>query len=43
MNQDKPDESIRRILRELRSSGPYANPRLADRMAKVNGLSEDDR
>lgn len=43
MNQDKPEESIRRILGELRGSGPYANPRLAARMAKVNGLIEEDR
>ncbi|MGO1398962.1 MAG: FMN-binding negative transcriptional regulator [Brevibacterium yomogidense] len=40
MNQDKPEESIRRILEALRAPGPYSNPRLADRMAKVNGLVE---
>jgi transcriptional regulator len=36
MNQDKPAESVRSIMEELRGSGPYANPALAERMAVVN-------
>ncbi|GEM_PF-5226545 len=36
MNQDKPAESVRTILRDLRGEGPYANPALAERMECVN-------
>lgn len=43
MNQDKSEESIRRIVEHLRTAGPYANPRLADRMERVNGLAEEAR
>lgn len=38
MNQDKPVESIRTIIAELRRPGPYQNAALADRIAAVNGL-----
>lgn len=36
MNQDKPAESVRRILAHLRGESPYANPALAERMERVN-------
>ncbi|GAA1138247.1 FMN-binding negative transcriptional regulator [Nesterenkonia lutea] len=36
MNQDKPPGSVRNIIEELRSPGPYAQPALADRMERVN-------
>jgi transcriptional regulator len=38
MSQDKPAEVITRIIEALRRPGPYENPRLADRIATVNGL-----
>jgi transcriptional regulator len=38
MSQDKPTEVITRIVEALRRPGPYENPRLADRIATVNGL-----
>jgi transcriptional regulator len=38
MSQDKPAEVITRIVEALRRPGPYENPRLADRIATVNGL-----
>lgn len=36
MNQDKPAESVRTIIDQLRGSGPYANSVLADRVERVN-------
>jgi transcriptional regulator len=36
MSQDKPAEVVSRIIATLRQPGPYANPALADRMARVN-------
>lgn len=36
MSQDKPVESVRSIIEELRGTGPYADPALADRMERVN-------
>lgn len=36
LNQDKPAESVRTILRNLRGEGPYANPALTERMEGVN-------
>ncbi|MGO2859547.1 MAG: FMN-binding negative transcriptional regulator [Brevibacterium sp.] len=38
MNQDKPEQTIRRIIEQLRKPGPYSNHKLASRMAAVNGL-----
>lgn len=38
MNQDKPVESIRSIIDELRAPGPHHNLRLAARIAAVNHL-----
>lgn len=37
MSQDKPAEVIARVVEALRRPGPYENPRLADRIATVNG------
>ncbi|PRZ17560.1 FMN-binding negative transcriptional regulator [Nesterenkonia sandarakina] len=42
MSQDKPMESVRQIIEELRGDGPYADPALADRMARVNAAGLDD-
>jgi len=42
MNQDKPAESVRSIIEELRGTGPYANPALAERMSAVNAGMLDD-
>lgn len=39
MNQDKPEESVVRIMERLVEPGPYRNPALAARMARVNGLA----
>ncbi|MCH8569874.1 FMN-binding negative transcriptional regulator [Nesterenkonia sp. AY15] len=36
MSQDKSMESVRNIIDELRGTGPYADPALADRMSRVN-------
>lgn len=36
MNQDKPAESVRNIIEQLRAPGPYSSPALADRMERVN-------
>lgn len=36
MNQDKPVDSVRTIISELRGDGPYANLALAHRVEKVN-------
>lgn len=36
MNQDKPPKAIRNIIANLRASGPYQNPALADRMEYIN-------
>lgn len=38
MNQDKPEESINKIIGHLVEPGPYNNPALAARMARVNGM-----
>jgi transcriptional regulator len=37
MSQDKPAEVIARVVEALRRPGPYENPKLADRIATVNG------
>lgn len=37
MSQDKPAEVVRRIIGELRSPGPYKNPRLAEHMDRIHG------
>lgn len=39
MNQDKPEESIGSIIGHLSEPGPYRNPELAARMARVNGMA----
>lgn len=36
MHQDKSVEVIARVIEALRRPGPYENPRLADRIARVN-------
>jgi len=36
MSQDKPAEVVSRIIATLREPGPYANPALADRMARLH-------
>lgn len=36
MNQDKPAESVSTIISHLRGQGPYSQPALADRVARVN-------
>lgn len=36
MNQDKPPESMRNIIRNLKAAGPYQNLALAERMERVN-------
>ncbi|WP_300343512.1 FMN-binding negative transcriptional regulator [Nesterenkonia sp.] len=36
MSQNKPAATIERIIAELRGSGPYAHPGLADRMESIN-------
>lgn len=40
MNQDKSAETVARIIDRLVEPGPYRNPELAARMARVNGLAE---
>lgn len=39
MNQDKSEETIDRIIGHLGEPGPYNNPALAARMARVNGVA----
>lgn len=41
MSQDKPMETVRNIIDQLRNSGPYAHPALADRMAEVNAAAPE--
>ncbi len=41
MNQDKPAESVRNIIEQLRGPGPYSSPALADRMERVNAEKLD--
>lgn len=36
MSQDKPPAVVERVLEHLRAPGPYNNPALADRMARVH-------
>lgn len=36
MSQDKPDDVINRVIAALKSSGPYSNHALAERMEAVN-------
>ncbi|MFL1380036.1 FMN-binding negative transcriptional regulator [Nocardiopsis protaetiae] len=40
MSQDKSAETVARIIDHLVEPGPYRNPELAARMARVNGLAE---
>ncbi|MFL1427007.1 MULTISPECIES: FMN-binding negative transcriptional regulator [unclassified Nocardiopsis] len=40
MSQDKSAETVARIIDRLVEPGPYRNPELAARMARVNGLAE---
>lgn len=42
MSQDKPMDSVRTILEQLRGTGPYADPALADRMERVNGAALEE-
>lgn len=37
-SQNKPDETVRRIVAELESHGPFANPALAADMRRTHGL-----
>lgn len=37
MSQDKPPEVVDRVIRGLRTPGPYMNAALADRMERVHG------
>jgi len=41
MSQDKPDEVVDRVIRALGEPGPYRNPALAARMARVRGTGQD--
>ncbi len=40
MSQGKPPEVLDTVIAHLRAPGPYANARLADRMAEVRGRTE---
>lgn len=39
MSQDKPAEVVERVVHALEAPGPYQNPALAARMARVHGAS----
>lgn len=39
MSQNKSPATVRRIIAELRTSGPYTNPALAERMETVNAAA----
>ncbi|WP_306852601.1 hypothetical protein [Microbacterium sp. zg.Y909] len=38
MSQDKPAAVVQRVIDALRQPGPYANPALAERMARAHAL-----
>ncbi|MEO8969610.1 MAG: hypothetical protein ABI355_18460 [Solirubrobacteraceae bacterium] len=40
MSQDKDPQSQHQVLGALRAPGPYANPPLADAMARALGLPD---
>jgi transcriptional regulator len=40
MSQDKPAEVVDRVIDALGEPGPYENPRLAERMARVHEREE---
>ncbi|WEO75829.1 FMN-binding negative transcriptional regulator [Cryobacterium sp. SO2] len=41
MSQNKPAETVARIITELEGSGPYASPALAERMRRVHGSAAE--
>lgn len=38
MSQNRPEDTVRTVIEQLRGEGPHANPALAERMEQINGL-----